>query len=270
MFRLVVYFAFMFTLTIVTICFNNPDDVRASCASVDAQAVKPMEHLIIDGSSKPDIKQWLEGNPQPAYRRWICERDKGIGDAFNKGVQNAKGDIVFLLNSGDTLYDETVVRRVMEVFEADPTIMWVNGKLNMFRGGIWTIAGKAFEKEKLYRGMHGVYHPTMYIKKEAYDRCGVYDITVKYAMDYDLMCRIANEKSAFIDYPLATFDPNGQSSVQYKASTAEMFACYQKYYGKSLKQELWSKRLMFMHRLLNSNAGKALYRMKVKAGMQKT
>jgi GT2 family glycosyltransferase len=98
---------------------------------VDAQAVKPFEHLVIDGSSKPGVREWLEGREQPAYRRWICERDKGIADAFNKGIAHAKGNIIYLLNSGDTIYDATVLGRVMECFDAEESLMWLNGKLRM-------------------------------------------------------------------------------------------------------------------------------------------
>ena len=256
-------------LSIITICFNNLDDLIKTCASVDIQELKPYEHLIIDGSTKPDIKEYLESHPQTSYRRWICERDKGIADAFNKGVNNARGEITYLLNSGDVIYDAMVLQKVMAAFEQDAALMWLNGKLNLYRGGMWTIAGKRFEKDKLYRGMHGVFHPTMYVKKEVYSRCGYFDITVKYAMDYDFICRIADEKNTFIDYPLATFDPTGVSSVSYKASTKEMYQRYELYYGKSLKEQLWYLRLITLHSLLHSKIGTMLYRLKVKAGLQK-
>ena len=74
-------------ISIITICFNNLDDLKATCASVDGQTVHPYEHIIIDGSTKSDIKEFLENNPQPSYRKWLCERDKGISDAFNKGIR---------------------------------------------------------------------------------------------------------------------------------------------------------------------------------------
>ena len=211
----------------------------------------------------------MEGTPQPAYRRWICERDKGIADAFNKGINNSVGEIIYLLNSGDKIYDTTVVQQVMKAFKQNPSITWLNGKLHMYRGETWGITGKPFEKDKLYRGMHGIFHPTMYVKREAYARRGVYDTTIKFAMDYDFLCRLADEPNTFVDYPLATFDPSGQSSVQYLDSTKEMFQCYQKYYGKPFKQVLWGWRLTLVYHLLNSGFGKFLYKLKVKMGLQK-
>jgi glycosyltransferase involved in cell wall biosynthesis len=256
-------------LSVITICFNNLDDVIKTCKSVDEQTTTPFEHIIIDGSTNTQIKEYLEGHQQPPYRRWNCERDKGIADAFNKGIKAARGEITTLLNSGDTFYDSSVLKRVIALFDADKQLMWCNGKLNMFRAGIWSVTGKKFEKEKLYRGMHGVFHPTIYVKREVYDRCGFFDLTIKMAMDYDFICRIADEKNDFIDYPLATFDPSGVSSTNYVASTNEMFECYRKYFGSSLKQILWQQRLLLLHKLLNSSLGKWLYKMKVNAGMQK-
>jgi glycosyltransferase involved in cell wall biosynthesis len=254
------------SISIVTICFNNLDDLKRTCTSVDGQQEKPFEHYIIDGSTQHDIKHWLENTPQPYYRRWINERDKGIADAFNKGVRLSSGSIIYLLNSGDTLYDETVLSRVKDIFRQNEGLMWCHGKLKLMRGGEWVIVGKPFEKEKLYRGMRSVFHPTMHIKREVYERRGVYDVNVKIAMDYDFLCRLADEPFAFVDYPLAVFDPTGVSSSKYLEGVRESFRCYQKYFGFSFKQKVWYVRLAFLHKLLQSGLGKWLYRLKVKMG----
>lgn len=255
-------------ISIITICFNNLDDLKATCASVDGQTVHPYEHIIIDGSTKSDIKEFLENNPQPSYRKWLCERDKGISDAFNKGIKMAKGEITNLLNSGDTLYENNVLQKVQAVFEHDASVMWCHGKLNMLRGGVWVAIGKPFDKEKLYRGMRGTMHPTMYVRREMYDKHGLFDVNLKLAMDYDFLCRIANEKSVFIEDTLATFDPTGVSSENYVKAMKESFTQYRKYYGSSVKQTLWGWRLTALHQLLQSKAGKMLYALKVKMGKE--
>jgi glycosyltransferase involved in cell wall biosynthesis len=255
-------------ISVITICFNNLEDVKKTCASVDMQESKPYEHIIIDGSTTDEVRKYLESTRQPSYRKWICERDKGIADAFNKGIRKATGEITTLLNSGDTLYDATVLRRVEEAFAKDETIMWSNGLLNMHRAGMWVIIGKSFEKSKLYRGMHGVFHPTMYVKKEVYDRRGYFDINVKIGMDYDFLCRIADEKSTFINYPIANFDPGGVSNVRYLEGVKECAESYKKYYGGSLMLTYWQWRLTVLHYLLQSPIGKILYRAKVAMGMK--
>lgn len=255
-------------LSIITICYNNLAQLQHTCLSIDKQIEKPFEHWVINGSTEPDIKNWLLRTHQPVYRKWINEPDKGIADAFNKGINCSSGEVVYLLNSGDILYDNAVLQKVINVFNADSTIMWCNGKLKLLRGSIWVLVGKPFEKSKLYRGMRGVLHPTIYVKREVYLRKGNFNLQLKYAMDYDLLCRIADEKNIFIDAPLATFDPTGLSSVNYIKATKEAAEVYKKYFGKSFKLIFWQWRLFFLHYLLNSTLGKWLYKIKVKLRLE--
>ncbi len=258
----------MSTITIVTICFNNKEDLLNTCLSIDNQLLPPFEHIVIDGSTKFDIKEWLLTNKQPLYRRFISEPDKGIADAFNKGILNTTGDVVLLLNAGDTLYDNTVLQKVTETLVKNPEANWLHGRLHMLRGGIWVNIGKPFEKSKLYKGMRGTFHPTMYVKRTVYQRHGLYDISIKMAMDYDFLCRITDEQSIFLDYPLATFDPTGISTHKYLEANREMFACYQHHFGFSIKQQLWKIRLTVLYYILQSPIGRWIYTLKVKAGLK--
>ena len=76
-------------LSIITICFNNLKDLKKTCASVESQSQLPDEHWIINGSTNTEIENWLLHTNQPNFRKWINERDKGISDAFNKGIQKS-------------------------------------------------------------------------------------------------------------------------------------------------------------------------------------
>lgn len=258
----------MSTISIITICFNNKEDLLKTCTSIEKQEVLPFEHIIIDGSTKTDIKDWLMSSQQPNYRSFVCEPDKGIADAFNKGILKSIGDIILLLNAGDELYDKSVLLKVTAAFKVHPEIAWLHGGLNMLRGGIWLTIGKPFIKSMLYKGMRGTFHPTMYIKRTVYDKHGLYNTTIKMAMDYDFLCRIADEKSFYLDYPLATFDPTGISTNKYLDANREMFACYYKHFGFSFKQQIWKVRLTLLHYIIQSPIGKWLYAIKVKAGLK--
>ncbi len=258
-------FASMNRISVITICFNNPEDLLKTCASTDAQQTPPLEHLIIDGSTDGRIKSWLEETPQPPYRRWICERDKGIADAFNKGIAHFRGNLNVFMNSGDTFYDATVLAQVEKAFAGDENLQWLHGKVHLLRGGQWVLVGKPFEKEKLYRGMRSIAHQTMYVRRGVYDRHGGFDTTLRYSMDYDFLCRIAGEKATFLPTPLATFAPEGVSSTQYLKAMAEGRKVFRRYYKQPLKQALWKARLTTLYYLLNSPIGKTLYR--IKAGL---
>ena len=69
------------TITVITICFNNLQELIHTCRSVESQTQKPFEHLIINGSTNSAIKDHLENNPQPAWRcRYtsICYRQQNV------------------------------------------------------------------------------------------------------------------------------------------------------------------------------------------------
>ena len=256
------------SITVITICFNNLSDLQKTCASVDTQNVHPLEHWIIDGSTSTEIKEWLHNEPQPAYRKWVNERDAGIADAFNKGIRLASGEILHLLNSGDIYVNEKTLSIVSNIFDDNKQVQWVSGKLNVSRAGHWIEIGKPFEKSKLYRGMRSVSHPTMFLRKGIYNRNGLFNLNYKIAMDYDLICRIANEPYEFINCPLAIFDDTGVSSVNYLKSLKENIIVYESYFGFSFKCRLWQLRLKFLYLLLQTALGKWLFKLKKKMGLE--
>lgn len=252
------------TLSVITICFNNLPELIKTCESVDAQTISPTEHLIIDGSSNEEILTWLLKNPQPAYRHWIHERDKGISDAFNKGVTHAKGDITHLLNSGDTYYITDAISIVLEHFKNDPQLMWTNSRYIQHRGDTDVTSGLPFEKEKLWKGMRTVAHPSMFIKKEVYDRHGMYDMDLKIAMDYDMLVRMRDEKNVFIDKALVYFAPGGASNVHFEKGLDEVRKIHSKYIGESTKLSFWQARQKLLHYFMQTPVGKKWFQAKNK------
>lgn len=250
------------TLTVVTICYNSLPGLIDTCRSVDKQTVLPHEHLIIDGSTDEEIVNWLLQNPQPAYRRWIHERDGGISDAFNKGIRNSRGSVIHLLNSADKYATAHAIETVMERFEADETLMWTHSQYIQHRGDIDVITGLPFEKSKLWKGMRTIAHSSMFIKKEVYDRHGVYNTTYKIAMDYDMLIRIRDEKFAFIPVPLVYFAPGGVSSVQFKKGQAEVKKSYIAYAGKSMKITVWQWRQQLLHWFMQTKIGRKWFQWK--------
>ncbi|WP_276501748.1 glycosyltransferase [Terrimonas pollutisoli] len=256
------------TISIITICFNNLEDLIITCKSVDIQDTPPYEHWIIDGSTNNDIRNYLQNHELPAYRKWISEKDSGIGDAFNKGILRATGTIVNMLNSGDTYVDNNVLKMASTVFSNDISLQWLHAKYQIMRGGKWIIIGKPFEKDKLYRGMRSICHQTMFVKKELHDRQGLYDPGLSIAMDYDFLCRIYKEKFQFIPQPFVVMAPAGVSATQYLLSLKQTKAVYLRYFDYSLKIDIWQLRLKILHLLLKSQVGKWLFNLKTKLKLE--
>jgi glycosyltransferase involved in cell wall biosynthesis len=230
------------------------------------QIIPPVEHLIINGSTDNEIEKYFEKAEVPPYRKVVNEKDKGIADAFNKGIEKSNGNVILLLNSGDLLHDRNVIKTVLAKFDRDETLMWLHGKYRYQRSGIWVTLGKPFERKKLYRGMRSLSHQTMYVKRELYNKHGLYDNSFKIAMDFDFVARIRFEKFIFLNEILAINVPGGISTEKYNLSLEEASRVVKKYLGFSWKNKLWTLRLKTLKAIQEIPVlGKILY--KIKAGL---
>ena len=258
----------MTKLSIITICFNNLQEVKDTCRSVDQQIITPFEHLIINGSTNDEIEKYFEKTEAVPYRKIFSEKDKGIADAFNKGIGRSTGDVILLLNSGDLLYDENVIKTVLFQFDKDQSLMWLHGKYRYQRSGIWVTLGKSFDPKKLYRGMRSLSHQTMYVRKELYNKHGLYNNSFKIAMDFDFVARIRFEKFLFLNEILAVNIPGGISTEKYNLSLKEGSRVVKKYLGFSWKNKLWTLRLKTLKAIQDIPVlGKLLYKIKVWLGL---
>ena len=253
----------MNSLSIITICFNNVEDLKKTCESVDKQKQLPLEQLIINGSTNDDIKNWYLSTPQPSYRKIINEHDKGIYDAFNKGIKLCKGTITHLLNSGDIYANENVTAIATDAFNNNATIKWISGNIIIHRAGSWFTIGKPFDKNQVYKGMRSIAHPTWFVKSEVYQKIGYYH-NFKIGMDYDMMCRIKEVPYQYIDATFVQFDNTGISSNNYLRSLKENIIVYETNFGFSIKCRIWQFRLKLIYYLMQTKIGKMLYKLKEK------
>lgn len=226
--------------------------------SIRSQTRLPNEHWIVDGSNNAEIKEFLGTSDLPPYVKWISEPDKGISDAFNKGVRLATQEVVHILNSGDYYFDENVLENVLSHFDEDASLMWVHGQFKQFIGNQWVVSGKPFVPSKLHMGMGQVAHPTMFLRQDVYDRVGFFDVDLKDAMDFDFLIRIRNEKFKYLQLPLSVFTPGGTSSVNWKRAYKKSMRLYEKHFGKTWKLQLGYFKQLLIHGILDTSLGKAL------------
>jgi len=253
-----------YKITTVSICYNNLEDMIRTCDSVDKQIQKPDEHLIINGSDIPEVDEYLRSIKHPPYRRWENVVNGHIAGNYNEGVKRSTGDIINLVNSGDEYYGEKAIQIASVEFEKDNTLMWTHGNYVQFRGGTWVETGKAFNPKHLYRGMSRIGQPTMFIRREVFNKHGLFDRTYKIALDYDFVVRIADEKFKYIDYPFIKFYPGGLSSKNQWSGKLEEKHSYRKHKGFSLKMELWHLRSRILDMLTNTKFGSKIFQAKNK------
>lgn len=181
----------MKTLSLITASYNSARTIGDTLRSVNAQTYPNIEYLIVDGASKDDTMDIVAREGQRVTRA-VSESDKGIYDAYNKGLRAATGDVIGYLNSDDYYCAPDVLENVMKAFE-DPTVEAVHADL-VYVDPIDTSKierhwkSRPASAENLRRGFIPA-HPTLFLTKAAYEKIGEYDTNYRLAADYDFMLR---------------------------------------------------------------------------------
>lgn len=192
-------------ISIITITYNSENSIEKTMLSVLSQNYRPLEYVLIDGASTDQtnniIKKYI-----PEFRNrgievvYQSEPDKGISDAFNKGIERASGDIIGIINSDDEIAED-VLGKVAESFLENIGVvcgdcLWVDEAHGL----------KYIRKSKinqLYKIKYEMVlmHPTCFVRKSVYEEYGTFDVNLKLVMDKDLMARFYYKKVKFAYIP---------------------------------------------------------------------
>jgi glycosyltransferase involved in cell wall biosynthesis len=176
-------------ITIITVVYNNEKFLEESIQSLHKQNYNNYEHIIIDGGSTDGTLDIIK-KYESKVDYWCSEKDKGIYDAFNKGMQLAKGEYLGFLNSDDCFSNNTleILNRYIKK----------NPKIDFFFGAVkkhWGIL-HGYKPYKIYWswGFYSSHSTGFFIKTEAAKRVGFYNLKYKYSSDYDYFFRMIVKK----------------------------------------------------------------------------
>lgn len=203
-------------ISLITVCYNSSLTMVDTMESVLGQTYHNYEYIIIDGKSTDNTLNIIKSYQQKfkGKLKYISEKDKGLYDAMNKGIKLATGDIIGILNSDDILYDQNVFDLINKSFEKDTDGVYSNLVL---MNNDFTKVTRNFKSKKLTKkkGFHPP-HPTLYIKKDIYNKYGNYNINYRIAADLDFMYRIINNNvnlkyinSCFVKMRIGGLSTNG-------------------------------------------------------------
>lgn len=190
-------------ISIITITYNSEKTLEETIQSVVSQNYDNLEYLIIDGGSK-DKTLDIVNRYKDKIDVVISEPDKGISDAFNKGIRNATGEIIGIINSDDLLLPNALnslaenYETGVDVYRGN-TIVWNDIKGTKTR----TFPRMKFNVNSLNMG--GVCHQSTFINNSAYKLYGTFNDKLKFMMDVDLLIRLYEKgaKFKYVDADLA-------------------------------------------------------------------
>lgn len=177
-------------VSIVTPVLNGAATILDCIDSVRRQDHPVIEHLVIDGGSDDGTTEILtDHGARLSY--WRSEPDRSTAEAFNKGLEKTRGDIVAFLNADDWYEPDTVSRAVaaLETSGADFTYGSVNvhGEQGCV-GVLHPLPPKTWAHENLYQ--MPVPHISMFIRRHALDRVGAFDERCRCTSDHDYFIRL--------------------------------------------------------------------------------
>ena len=207
-------------ISIITITYNSAKSLQRALDSVQSQTYKHIEHVLVDGASTDGTREMIEAyaSKHPNVR-WVSEKDDGIYDAINKGIEMATGDVIGFLHSDDVLYSSDSIEQIALAFENEKADI-VYGDLQYCKGGKVTRRWKSntFNPRSLKYGWMPP-HPTVYVRRKVYEQVGPYDDWFRISADYDMILRLfkADYKSHYIPSVLVSMETGGASNKDTKA-----------------------------------------------------
>lgn len=209
-------------ISIITATFNSSAHIADCVKSVNDQNYHDIEHIIVDGASKDNTLDIVNGIPN-RVEKIISEPDKGIYDAMNKGIQAATGYIIGILNSDDFFTSDDVIQTVVDSFK--------NNDIDALYGDVHFVSpdnlsksvryySSSVFKPSLFRFGFMPAHPSFYMKKECYDKYGLYALDYKIASDYDLLIRYLYKekiKYKYIKKDFVTMRTGGVSTENFNS-----------------------------------------------------
>tara|TARA_B100000780_G_scaffold269824_2_gene228991 strand:+ start:731 stop:1558 length:828 start_codon:yes stop_codon:yes gene_type:complete len=176
-------------ITIVTAVYNNEKYLEESILSLHKQKYENYEHIIIDGGSTDgtiDIIKKYENK----IDYWCSEGDKGIYDAFNKGMKLAGGEYVGFLNSDDN-YSQNTLELLLKYIKRYPEKDFFFGAVKKHWGVL-----HGYKPYKIYWswGFYSSHSTGFFIKISSAKKVGLYNLKYKYSADYDYFFRMIVKK----------------------------------------------------------------------------
>lgn len=177
-------------ISIITVCYNSEETISDTIQSVLSQDYKDVEYIIVDGKSTDRTLEIIQSIKSRI--KLISEKDRGIYDAMNKGINIASGDVIGILNADDVYKNSQVLTAVMDAFKANVSIVYGDieyVKYNDLSKVVRKWKAGVFRSGKFKWGWMPP-HPGFFIKKSCYESFGLFNLNLSTSADYELMLRM--------------------------------------------------------------------------------
>lgn len=226
-------------ISIITVSLNSEYTIEDCIISIINQSYKNIEYIIIDGGSTDGTLDIIKKYSNK-ISLWTSEKDNGIYDAMNKGINLATGKIVGIINSDDIYANSSVLEDIVEFISKENIdscygdLVYVNQEDTNKIIRFWK-PGK-FNKKKYKNGWMPP-HPTFFVKNHIYKKYGFFNLKFPIVADYELMLRFLYKHSistAYIPKVLVKMRVGGRSKPSFVNVITNNISCYRAWKANGL------------------------------------
>lgn len=218
--------------SLVTVTLNNLKGLQKTYDLVKAQTCSDYEWLVIDGESTDGTIDFLK-NTEANY---TSEKDSGIYDAMNKGIERATGQYIIFMNAGDALESKATLDEISARLKDQSYDFLYGDSAEDIDGQLYF--KRARLHHKITEGMFTHHQAMIYSKKILQDLR--YDTSYQIASDYDLTWNVLNKSKniLYLPFPICLFEAGGVSQQQVVAGRKEQFKIRQNH-GVAILKNIW-------------------------------
>lgn len=216
-------------ISIITVVYNSEKYLEETIQSVIYQTYDNVEYIIIDGGSTDgtlDIIRKYEN--QIDY--WVSEKDRGIYDAMNKGLQACSGDYVWFINAGDRIYKKDTIENMLDICYGADVFYGDNQLINEHGENVKVVRSPSAITWKSF--LHGmvVSHQAIVVRKNL---VSLYNLQYKYVSDQDWVINALKkaDKICNVHAPLSKYLLGGFSDQNFKGCWNDKFKIVKEHYG---------------------------------------
>ncbi|WP_316806887.1 glycosyltransferase family 2 protein [Pedobacter agri] len=227
----------LFSIIIPT--YNSSKTIVRCLDSIIKQNFTSYEVWFIDGNSSDDTLTILTDYKQEyPFINLICEKDEGIYDAMNKGINLSKGEWLYFLGSDDTLFNESVLNNIAKTINASKDKEVVYGNVMMRGENQWNLNNVVFDGEYSIEKFidRNICHQAMFFKRSVFKKNGNFSLKYVTNADFDFNMRCySNSLFLYTDVIVANFYVGGQSTlVEDKVFHQHRGALLYRYFGRRI------------------------------------
>jgi len=197
-------------ISIITVVYNGEEYLEETIQSVINQTYKNIEYIIIDGGSSDGTVDIIK-KYEKKIDYWVSEKDEGIYDAMNKGIDVARGEFINFMNADDVIYSLDSVKLIVDHIHDMDSTYYSRARI-VSDTFAWIYPAIDVQDYSKWLNLNLPNHQTMFFPKKFYKSI-LYDLRLSLTADDDYkLFALAKGNTKFIDTIFVKFTRGGVSS----------------------------------------------------------